>query len=114
MMKSKGSLNKLNNDLFLSTLGLARRAGKVLHGFDNVIENAQKLDVVFIASDSSSKTVRNIDFILQQFNVKTETINYTKAELGYAIGTKPTGIIGIADSGFTKLLKARISTEVTE
>ena len=104
----------MNNDLFLSTLGLARRAGKVLYGFDSVVENARKINVVFIASDSSLKTVQNIDFILQQYNVKSETVNYTKAELGYAIGTKPTGIIGIADTGFTKLLKARISTEVTE
>lgn len=104
----------MNNDRFLSTLGLARRAGKIFYGFDSVAENADKILAVFIASDASDKTLRNIRYIFGQYNIAAEKINYTKNELGYAIGTKPVGIIGIADSGFTKLLKARTSTEVTE
>ena len=104
----------MKTDPFLSTLGLARRAGKIFYGFDSVTENARKISAVFIASDTSPKTVRNIDFIFQQYNIRSETVNYTKTELGYALGIKPVGIIGVADSGFTKLLKARISTEVTE
>ncbi len=114
MMKSKGSFLKVKNDLFLSTLGLARRAGKLYYGFDSICENVNDIYTVFIAKDSSERTVKNIAYILYQKNIQCQTINYTKNELGYAIGTKPVGIIGIADSGFTKLLKARISTEVTE
>lgn len=101
-------------DLFLTTLGLARRASKIFYGFDSVCENADKIFAVFIAKDCSPKTARNINYIFEQYNIQTQTINYTKNEIGYAIGTKPVGIVAIADSGFTKLLKARISTEVTE
>lgn len=104
----------MKNDLFLSTLGLARRAGKIFYGFDSVAENAHKITAVFTAKDCSDKTLRNIGYIFEQYNIQTQTVNYTKTEIGYAIGTKPVGIIGIADSGFTKLLKARTSTEVTE
>lgn len=104
----------MKTDLFLSTLGLARRAGKLLYGYDSVLENQQKINAVFIASDSSDKTKQNINYIFSKYNLTPETINYTKTELGYAIGTKPVGIIGIADPGFTKLLKAKLSTEVSE
>ena len=104
----------MKTDLFLSTLGLARRANKLFFGFDSVAENSRKITTIFIAKDCSEKTKQNINYIFEQYNVKSDIINYTKVELGYAIGTKPVGIIGIADSGFTKLLKARLSTEVTE
>ena len=104
----------MKTDLFLSTLGLARRAGKIFYGFDSVCENAHKIYAVFIAKDSSQKTKSNINYIFEQHNIRCDAVNYTKTELGYAIGAKPVGIIGIADSGFAKLLKARISTEVTE
>lgn len=103
----------MNKDIFLSTLGLARRAGKICYGFDSVTENADKVTAVFIAKDSSERTVRNINYIFEERNIQSVAINYTKTELGYAIGTKPVGIIGVTDSGFTKLLKARLSTEVT-
>lgn len=104
----------MNSDLFLSTLGLARRAGKLFYGFDSVCENAHKINAVFLAKDTSPKTQNNINYVFEHLNIRCDCINYTKTELGHAIGTKPVGIIGVADSGFTKLLKARISTEVTE
>ena len=104
----------MNNDLFLSTLGLARRAGKLCYGFDSVAENAHLIETVFIAKDSSPKTARNINYILSEKNIQSVATNYTKTELGYAIGTKPVGIIGVTDSGFTRLLKARLSKEVSK
>ena len=103
----------MNSDIFLSTLGLARRAGKICYGFDSVAENAAKICAVFVAKDCSERTVKNINYIFNEKNIQSVAINYTKTELGYAIGTKPVGIIGVTDSGFTKLLKARLSTEVT-
>ena len=103
-----------NNDTFLSTLGLARRAGKLCYGFDSVAENAGLVKIVFFACDSSEKTIRNIDYILREKNIQSVATNYTKTELGYAIGTKPCGIIGVTDSGFCRLLKARSTTEVSK
>ena len=99
---------------FLGMLGLARRAGKLCYGFDSVAENINSLYAVFTASDSSPKTIKNIDYILSEKNIQSVATNYTKTELGYAIGRKPCGIIGVTDSGFSRLLKARLSTEVSE
>lgn len=103
----------MNSDLFLSTLGLARRAGKICYGFDSAAENASEICAVFTAKDCSERTIKNINYIFKEKNIQSVSVNYTKTELGYAIGTKPVGIIGVTDSGFTKLLKARLSTEVT-
>lgn len=104
----------MNNDLFLSTLGLARRAGKLCRGFDSNVENAHSVAMVFLANDCSDRTRQSITEIFEEFEIKPITVNYSKSQLGYAIGTKPVGILGITDEGFAKLLKTRLSKEVTE
>ncbi len=99
------------NDMFLTTLGLARRAGKLFYGFDSCAENAHNIDILFLASDCSPRTKQSITDIFEQFNIKPIETNYNKNELAYAIGTKPTGIIGVADTGFANLLKSKLSEE---
>ena len=98
----------MNNDRFLSTLGLARRASKLFYGYDSVCENAAKLYTVYLANDVSERTKKNLAYTLEELDIPIVTTNYQKNELGYAIGTKPVGIIGIADKGFAEILKDRI------
>lgn len=104
----------MSNDLFLSTLGLARRANKLCRGFDSNVENADIIFAVFLAKDCSPRTKETVTEIFQQSDIVPITVNYDKAELGYAIGTKPVGILGITDEGFAKLLKTRLFGEVIE
>ena len=100
------------NNLFLTTLGLARRAGKIVYGFESCAENAAYVEILFIANDCSARTQQSIQNTFEEFNTEIIHINYSKNELAYAIGTKPVGIIGIVDSGFAKLLKSKLSEEV--
>lgn len=102
-----------SNDKFLTTLGLARRAGKLFYGYDSVSENRHKLYAVFLSADVSERTLKNIKITFEKTNVMPTELRYTKSELGYALGTKPVGIIGIADKGFADILNSRIK-EVTE
>ena len=102
----------MNKDLFLSTLGLARRAGKLCKGFDSNVENAHVIDTVFLASDCSDRTRETISEIFAQLDKEPVSVNYSKFELGVAIGSKPVGIIGVTDTGFAKLLKTRLFEEV--
>lgn len=104
----------MNSDFFLSTLGLARRAGKISRGFDSTVENAETVKCLFLANDCSQRTSQSIAEIFEELDIIPIKVNYSKAELGYAIGTKPVGILGITDDGFAKLLKTRLSKEVTE
>ncbi len=102
---------KLNN-IFLTTLGLARRAGKLVYGFESCVENAAAIQLLFIANDCSDRTKQSIKNIFEQSDSEIINFNYSKNELAYAIGTKPVGIVGIVDSGFAKLLKTKLSEEV--
>ncbi len=104
----------MNNDVFLSSLGLARRAGKLCKGFDSNVENAHSIFTVFLANDCSKRTRENIIDLFEQFDIVPITIDYNKAQLGYAIGTKPVGILGVTDEGFANLLKTKLSKEVIE
>ena len=100
------------NNKFLTTLGLARRAGKIVYGFESSVENAFNIQILFIANDCSKRTIQNIENIFEEFDTEIIYLNYCKNELAYAIGTKPVGIIGIVDSGFANLLKSKLSEEV--
>lgn len=104
----------MKNDVFLQSLGLARRAGKLLCGFDSVISEKTRLSAVLLASDLSPRTVKNLRYALDNENIHPVTLEYSMSALGYAIGKKPVGIIGIADDGFAKLLMSKLNGEVIE
>ena len=89
---------------FLSTLGLCKRAGFVINGFDSVKENIKKLKVILISNDISLKTDENIRFYANKFDIRIIKTKYSKDQLGQAINSKPVAIIGILDDGFSKLL----------
>ena len=114
MTESRRGWLTLNNDKFLSTLGLARRANKLCYGFEAVVESCENAQLVFTASDISSRTQKNITEIMSLNCTECDRLNYSKAELGYAIGTKPVGVIAVTDAGFAKLLKSKLSKEDTE
>ncbi len=93
---------------FLSTLGLARRAGKLTYGFDMVLSNLHKTHLILLAEDCAPRTLRNIREAAEEFGVPMMNIPYTKESLGVSIGTKPVGIIGVADRGFSGSLTKTI------
>ncbi len=101
----------MNSSKFLSSLGLARRANKIFYGFDSVCENANKINLVILASDISTRTAKNIYNLTDIKKIETIEVKHQKDTLGYAIGAKPVGIIGITDNGFAKILKDRIKEE---
>ena len=102
---------KMNSNLFLSTLGLARRANKLFYGFDSVCENLKQISAIYLSNDLSDKTRKSIFLKANDNHITLTELNYTKNELGNAIGTKPVGIIGVADEGFAKILNSRIKEE---
>lgn len=93
---------------FLSTLGLARRAGKLTYGFDMVLMNLYQTHLILLAEDCAPRTVRNIREAAEEAGIPVMNIPYTKESLGVSIGTKPVGIIGVADAGFTRSLTKTI------
>ena len=104
----------MKSDVFLQTLGLARRAGKLCFGFDSVVSQQYQLSALFLSHDLSARTEKSLSHALTNENIHPVALEYGMSELGYAIGTKPVGIIGVTDPGFAKLLKSKLHREVTE
>lgn len=93
---------------FLSTLGLARRAGKLNYGFDMVMAGLGGTHLLLLAADCSPRTCKNVEQAAGEFQIPLFRLPQTKEELGARIGTKPVGIIGVADRGFARSLTQSI------
>lgn len=93
----------MNN--FLGTLGLCRRAGKLLYGFDSVTEEikkpASKVAGVIIAEDLSEKSKKEIRFICEKYGVPVCASTVSMSEIKQIMG-KQTGILAVLDDGLLK------------
>ena len=89
----------------LKLLGLAKRAGKLVVGTDAVISKLQanKLDLIFVASDASIATIDKIEKKAFYYNVEIIK-SFTSDELSDAIGSNNNKVLGIADLGFSKAM----------
>ncbi len=89
------------------TIGLCRKAGKLIYGFDAVADEIKspkkKVKGVIIAKDLSEKSKKEVRFVADRFAVPVTEADVTLDELGKIVG-KRTGIIGILDEGFYKSL----------
>ena len=98
---------------FYATLSLSMRAKKLLYGFDTVKEGVQNGSVrlLLTASDLSAKTVKEVVFLAGKYHLPHLPLPKTMEEIAGVIGKK-TGVIGIADQGFTdKLMLIHNETE---
>lgn len=93
---------------FLSTLGLARRAGKLNYGFDMVMMGLGDTHLLLLAEDCAPRTCKNVEQAAADLQIPVLRLTYTKDQLGVSIGTKPVGIIGVAEKGFAKSLAQTI------
>ena len=98
------------NDAFLSLLGLSKKAGKLVFGFETVKTAMQKgnAEIVFSARDLSPKTAKELKFICENLEVELIETSYDMKTLGSAIG-KMTGIVAVTDEGFKRSLKQKLS-----
>ena len=111
-MRWKRSWPRLK-DKFLSNLGLARRAGKLLRGRDEVfaaLENGKGFGL-YAASDLSPRTVRLVEEQGKTLGLDPIRVNYTMFELGNACGSKPFGIFSVADKNFRKMLDTALENK---
>ncbi len=96
---------------FLSDLGLARRAGKLLRGREEVFAAAQKKTAhgLYISSDLAPRTVK----LVRAQAGEPVSVPYTMSELGQAAGCKPFGVFSLSDPHFRKLLDQALNKEAT-
>ena len=88
-------------------LGLCRRAGKCACGASaaQFAIKSGKCKLMFIASDSGGSTKDKFLHMCEAENVEYIT-DYTRQQLGEAVGYKEKAVIGITDTGFAEGMKA--------
>ena len=103
----KKTINKTDNNnnrtTFLTTLGLAKRAGKLVVGWDRISDYIGEINTIFVSSDASDRTLKNA-------KSKCDAIftDYSMTELGSALGIKKVAVIAVTDSGFSTLLTSKL------
>lgn len=93
----------------LSTLGLMRKVGCLVLGFDaaarEIKSPASKIQGVLIASDLSDKTEKELEYVRDRYRYGLEIVKLDAemSEIEGVIG-KRTGIIAVMDLGFWKMV----------
>lgn len=87
----------------LQDLSLAKRAGKLVLGFDVVKASLEKSTAFLLISavDLSEKTNKEVAFLQKKFNINHITINHTLDELWYILG-KRVGVMSVTDKGLSE------------
>lgn len=99
------AINKL-----LSSIGLARKAGKVLLGADVVCDAAKggKVKLILVSEGASENTKRRIRECSETAKVKMTVVEAETEALGAAVGKRPLACVGITDENFVKLIERNI------
>lgn len=104
-------------DKLLGLLGIARRAGHTVIGFDAVcaaIRNRQAR-LVLIAADCSAKTEKELRFVVESHPCPLQKIDTDKTALAAVLGLqKPVAAIAIDDRGFAAAMCKHCGTDTKE
>ena len=89
----------------ISLLSLARRAGKLVLGFDRVADALRegKSKGVFCTADLSEKSRKELAFTAQKYGMQPVVLAVTMDQVQHACG-KRSGVIALCDEGFSKKL----------
>ncbi len=100
------------NDRLLSFLGLCRKAGKLVIGFDPAKEAVEtgKAFLVLVAKDISSNTLKKLNTALGECDVPFYTVDRTKDEISFSLG-KTCACLAVIDKGFADKLTELIRAE---
>ena len=96
------------NDRLAGLLGIARRAGHILIGFDAVRAAliAGQAHLILLASDCSPKTEKELRFAGRERRCPILTVQATKADLSTALGLdKPVAAVATDDRGFAAAME---------
>lgn len=93
------------NEQWISFLGLANRARKLISGEELVVREVrkQKAKLVLLASDASENTKKKVTDKCSYYNVSVRMVS-DRYTLGQAIGKDARVVVAVMDEGFAKKL----------
>lgn len=96
-------------------IGLARRAGRLNYGFDEVLEDIEggKAKAVLLSNDASPRTAGKIKDACERRGTEFATLSISKAQLGQAIGKSDIAVAAINDKSFAgRIIELANATEI--
>ena len=90
---------------FLQTLGLARKARKVIYGIEMVAANSSSVLLILLSNDAGGVVTRRADRLSKAARAPALTLPYTGRELGHALGAPACAVVGVIDTGFATSLR---------
>ncbi|WP_055070963.1 50S ribosomal protein L7ae-like protein [Clostridium massiliamazoniense] len=90
---------------FLSFLGLAKRSGNTVDGYNKCEEiiGKKKIHLIIFSTDLSERSKDKFLKLCEKHNIPYID-GFSKEELGYSIGKTEINIVGIMDSNMAKKL----------
>ena len=95
----------MNQNRWMSLLGLATRARKIISGEELVIKEVRsgKAKLVILSNDASQNTYKKVTDKCKYYNVPVRFVE-SRYELGHAIGKDARVVVALSDEGFAKKL----------
>lgn len=95
----------MNNSQWMSLLGLANRARKVISGEELVVKEirSQKAKLVLLSEDASNNTAKKINDKCIYYNTPIRMVPDRYA-LGHALGKEARVVVAVLDAGFSAKL----------
>ena len=90
-------------DKFFNFLGLAKRAGNIVEGYSRCDEQRNKKDLIIISDDASNSTRKKFKNHCTAKNIELIE-DFSKEELGFAIGREEVKILAITDKNMAEKL----------
>lgn len=100
---------------WMSTLGLALRAGKLITGEEQVIKAIQsgQAKLVIVAADASEGTLKKMRDKTSFYNIPLAVLA-DRSALGQAIGKGERVSLAVMDQGFASSIQKRMDISVSE
>ena len=104
----------MSESKFYGMLGLARRSGNIIIGFDRVVDAVRcgLAYVVLVSADCSANTKKRVEDKCRSYGADLITFG-TSAKLGGAIGFDNAAVLAVTDNNFAVAIK-NIYNNLTE
>jgi ribosomal protein L7Ae-like RNA K-turn-binding protein len=92
-------------DKFLQFLGLTKRAGKLLEGYNKCEDELKrnKIHLIILSLDASENTVDKFSTYSEKLKIPVIRFYY-KEEIGSALGLQEIKVLGVSDKKMSKKL----------
>ena len=97
----------------LSFASIARKAGRLELGCDNIVSAAgtRRVKLVLASSDISENTMSEIGQICGRKDIPVVRVDFSKGEMGKAFRLHSCAAIGFTDAGFAKAAPQKIGDD---